>query len=227
MKERDPRWESELWSYVSTGDGARCPIYSHCQVKRRGGWCPGDNIECFNQLLDISQFNPSNYDAIGDVTPCRIFQLVEMLAENFLRKGKVHCPLVPTTLLALTDEQRSIEVRLVPLTVHHGAIWRLKDSWVVQLNANDMPATRRFTLFHEAFHILAHRRGASVFKRRRLKAGSFNELLAEYFAACILLPRQCVKEKWAEVKDLHRMEKIFDVTEPVVWLKLKTLGLIQ
>jgi len=191
MKERDPRWESELWSYVSTGDGAHCPIYSHCQVRQRSGWCPSDNIECFNQLLDIDQFNPSNYAAIGDVTPCRIFQLVEMLAENFLRKGKVHCPPVSTQLVSLVDEQHPIEVRLVPLTVHHGAIWRLNDTWVVQLNANDTPATRRFTLFHEAFHILAHRRAVPVFNRRGLKAGPFNEMLAEYFATCILLPRQC------------------------------------
>ena len=227
MEERIPRWESELWSYVSRGDGARCPIYSHCQIRQRGGWCSSDNIDCLIQLLDVSPFRPSNYDAIVDLACGRIFNLVEMLAESFLRKGKVHCLPVPTELLSLADEQYSIEVRLVPLRAHHGAIWRLKDSWVIQLNANDTPVTRRFTLFHEAFHILAQRKANKVLhKERGLKTGSFNELLAEYFATCILMPRECVKKKWAEAKDLQRMGRIFDVTEPAVWLRLKSLGLM-
>jgi len=44
-----------------------------------------------------------------------------------------------------------------------------------------------------------------VFRKRGTKEGSFNELLADYFATCILMPKEWVTEKWAEVKDLDRV----------------------
>ncbi|GAG36112.1 unnamed protein product [marine sediment metagenome] len=55
--------------------------------------------------------------------------------------------------------------------------------------------------------------------------GSFNELLADYFAVCILMPREWVKEKWAEVKDLDKMAEIFDVPKSAMCIRLKRLGL--
>jgi len=60
-----------------------------------------------------------------------------------------------------------------------------------------------------------------VFRKRGTKGGSFNELLADYFAICILMPK-----KWAEVKDLDRMAEIFDVPKAVMCIRLKRLGLI-
>lgn len=57
--------------------------------------------------------------------------------------------------------------------------------------------------------------------------GSFNELLADYFAICILMPRQWVREKWAEVKHLNRMVEIFDVPKPAMYIRLKQLGLVS
>ena len=88
---------------------------------------------------------------------------------------------------------------------------------------------QRFTLFHEVFHILAHCKATPVFKKRGTevnKGGSFNELLADYFAACILMPREWVREKWAEVKDLDSMTKIFEIPKPIMWIKLRQLGLV-
>ena len=102
---------------------------------------------------------------------------------------------------------------------------RLKNLQFLHLNENDTPARKRFTLFHEAFHILAHSRAEPIFKKRHSSAGSFNELLAEYFAGCILMPREWVKAKWEEVNDLSEMAEIFRVTEQQMWLRLKVLRL--
>lgn len=222
--EKIPKWESELWSCISSGDGMQCPLYSCCQVRQRAGWCPSDCVERIDQLLDTSCSNLSDYGPA--VISCRIFKLVEMLAQKYLKKGKVYYPPVPAELASLADEQYSIEVRLVPLLACHGAIWHLKDRWIIQLNRNDAAAARRFTLFHEAFHILAHRRATPVFSKRGGREHPFSEMLADTFAAFILMPRQWVKEKWAEVEDLDRMAKIFDVPRPVMCIRLKRLGLI-
>jgi Zn-dependent peptidase ImmA (M78 family) len=117
-------------------------------------------------------------------------------------------------------------IHTLPLKAYHGAIWRLKEGLVVQLRDGDTSAGRRFALFHETFHILAHCRGTPVFKKRGLEQGSFNELLADYFAGYILMPREWVKEKWTEIKDLDRMAEIFAVSKSAMCIRLKWLDLI-
>jgi hypothetical protein len=229
-----PKWESELWDYLGSGDGVRCPIYSRCQERLSGVWCPSDNLGYITQLLDDRRFDASKYDFIGGGGErCSgVFQLVERLAKDYLAKTKVHCPPVSTELVSLADEQHPVEVRLLPLKIYHGAVWYLKGRcrkgrWIIQLNRNAPPARRRFSLFHEAFHILAHCRATTpLFRKREHEGISFNELLADYFAGSILMPREWVREKWTEVEDLDSMAKIFDVPKPIMWLRLKEMGLV-
>ena len=225
-----PKWEAELWSYVSSGDGMHCPFYGRCRMKKRRAWCPDENKERLNKLLDVDdrKINPNTYCFVESEAKelCRVAQLVEKLAQKYLKMGGVCCLPVPEGLIRLFDKQHSIEVRQVPLMVYHGAIWRLRDGWVIQLKTSDAPATKRFALFHEVFHILAHCRTIPVFRKRGTRQGSFNELVADYFAACILMPRQWVREEWAEVKDWDRMAEIFGVPKSAMWLKLRQLGLI-
>jgi len=221
-----PKWESELWSYMRRSDGAHCPLYDSCAVRSEGFLCPCDYVDYVKQLMATRQFDTSDYEFIERITFYRMFELAERLANKYLEKGKVECPPVPTELVSLADEQHPIEVRLVPLRLCNGATWHFEDSWVIQLNKNDPPATRRFTLFHEAFHILARCKGPSRFMGRGVKKGSFCELLAERFAASILMPRDWVSERWAEVNDLDKMAKIFYVPQPVMYIELKLLHLI-
>jgi len=74
------------------------------------------------------------------------------------------------------------------------------------LNANfgQTKLTRkRFTLFHEAFHIEAHDKADPVFRTRGCERGTFNELLAECFSSINQEP--CSKRVPAKVsmKPLH------------------------
>ena len=226
MIRKTPKWESDLWYSLSTGDGMHCPLYSNCRIREKGGWCLDDNKEQINWLLDTDSFNFSSFDFIESGACYGEFKMVEMLAQRYLKDGGVRCPPVPTEIISLADGQHPVEVRLVPLKACHGAVWHLQEEWVIQLNENDTPATRRFILFHEVFHILAHCRTIPVFRKKGTKEGSFNELLADYFAVCILMPREWVREKWAEVKDLDRMAEIFDVPKSAMCIRLKRLGLI-
>ena len=227
-REKLPKWESKLWDYLGSGDGVRCPKYSRCQYRLSGAWCVSDNLDHIAWLLDDRQFDASKYDSIGSRGKCsEVFQLIERLAEKCLKRAKVNCPPVPTEFVSLADEEHTIEVRLVPLKTHHGAIWYLKGNWIIQLNRNAPPARRRFALFHEAFHILAHCRATtSLFRKREHGRGSFNELLADYFAGSILMPEEWVREKWTEVKDLDSMAKIFDVPRSLMWIRLREMGLV-
>jgi hypothetical protein len=157
----------------------------------------------------------------------RIFELVRRLAIKYQIEAGIDRLPVPSDLVTRADDNLPIEVRKVPLKAHHGTVWRLNDCWVVQLNSNDTAARQRFTLYHEIFHILAHCKATPVFRKASgIQGGSFNELLADHFAAIILMPDKLVKEKWNEVKDIGQMATIFNVPKTIVWFALKHLELI-
>lgn len=227
---RISKWESELWSYVRDGNGTHCPLIHQCEAKPNFVNFP-DSCEHLQQLIDNDQSTLNDVDVREIQTwgerSCRILDLVEKLAESYVEMGKINSPPVPTALIGLLEPQNPVEVRLVPLMSYHGAIWRMNDgSWVIQINKNDPPSRQRLSIFHEVFHILAHRKGAPVFRTRESEEGCFNEMLADYFAVCILMPRQLVGEKWAEVNDLKRMANVFDVPRTSMAFRLKQLDLI-
>lgn len=226
MIARIPEWEVELWSYISSGNGQNCPLSGECQVKNEDGMCLDSLKERISSLLGADTFSLSDYDFIECQKCGRMHELVEKLSLQYLKVGKVHYPPVPTDLISLIDNQRDIEVRLVPLKAYHGAIWKLRDGWVIHLNKNDSDEKRRFTLFHEVFHILAHRKATPVFHKRGGTEGSFNEIMADCFATCILMPEMWVREMWDKVKNLDRMAEIFGVPIQAMCIRLKWLGLL-
>jgi len=221
-----PKWEAELWSYIGSGNGKHCPILDECPIQSKMGYCFDNLKKRISRLLGSKRFCLRDYDFIECRTCGRMYKLVEKLALQYLEKGTVSYPPVPTDLISLIDEQRDIEIRPIPLKTYHGAIWQLPDGWVIHLNVNDTNERKRFTLFHEAFHILAHRKATPVFKRRGGTKGSFNEAMADCFATCILMPETWVRKAWADVKDLSRMAEIFQVPIQVVCVRLKWLGLL-
>ncbi len=225
MRDRIPQWEQELWHYISSGDGDNCPLYDNCQARLDGAWCIYSGGQCFDN--GHRPVPPSNYDFIEGIRPGRIFELLELLAAKYLRRGRVRKAPVPSPLIALIDRDRNIDIRLVPLKVYHGAIWQLDDTWVINLNSHDPPEMRRLTLFHEAFHILAHCRATPVFKKVRSEKGSFNELLAENFAHHVLMPRKLLQEKWAQIQDPLVLARHFEVPQSAMISRLKSLHLMK
>jgi hypothetical protein len=183
-----------------------------------------------NDDLDFADPTSVKFEFPGCPGSGRVFKLVRRLANKYRAKAGIDCLPVPTDLITCAGDNLPIEVRRVPLRAYHGAIWRLNDSWVVQLNSNDKPDRQRFTLYHEIFHILAHLahcKATPVFKKAACsREGSFNELLADHFAAVMLIPPELVRKTWPEVKDISKMATIFEVPGSVMWLGLKRMRLI-
>ena len=233
------KWESQLWSYISSGDGVHCPTRDTCKTRQHDGWCFDDNKEMFSGLygpyvIDSSS-DENELDAFRSLfegnfprkwKPGIIFQLVEALANKYIKQAKFNQPPVTIELIRQIAINPGIEIRPLPLKAYHGAVWHLENGWVIHINNEDKPARQKMTIFHEVFHILAHCRATPVFRKRRRKGGLFNEMLADYFARCILMPNGWVKEKWAEVKDVKRIAEIFQVTQVSVWIRLRTMGLV-
>jgi hypothetical protein len=223
-----PKWEVLLWSYLTTGNGMHCPLLNCCTSRLKSEWCADTNREKLNLLIaSDGQFNPDNFDR---VRPCGdgVMKYVEMLAEQQLRCGGVTSIPVPTDFIQLVGEGHPIEVRPLDLMAYYAATWRLQDGWVIHVTDTASPTHNRFSLFHEAFHIIAHNRCQSpVFSKRGVNQGSFNELLADYFSICILMPREHVRENWSEIKDVKKMADTFEVPKSTMWLRLREMDLID
>jgi len=239
MVGKTTKWEADLWSYISKGDGINCPLGDGCDTKRECGWCLdshkeklgrlyGDtplNVDCDTERTD--SFNEAvRSDFLENWVPGLIFQLVARLANKYIEESKITQPPVPAQIIDKFDIDCPVEIRFLPLKACQGAVWHINDRWIVQINSQEPLERQRVTLFHEIFHILAHIKSTPVFRKRGASEGFFNELLADYFAGCILTPRKWVAEKWVEVKDLKRMTEIFQVTELAMWCRLKTMRLI-
>ena len=145
MRRRIAKVESELWSYISRGDGLHCPFHSHCKSRQNGVWCLGDNIERLSELQIAEQIIPQNYDFIKSSTICNIFKMVESLSKIYLDLGGIQCPPVPTDLVSLIDGQ-DIEIRTLSLKGCSGAVCYFDNKWIIYLNAKDPLASRRFSL---------------------------------------------------------------------------------
>jgi hypothetical protein len=239
MERKTPGFEDEFWACVGAGDGVHCPLRTdcdtcslrtECDADTEDGWCLDRNLdfvihryERLAQKCD-QEFVPPGCDFVFR-HPCKLFRLIEFAAERYLHRTGVSYPPVPTNLAMLADEENGVEIRLVPLNAYHGVLWRSQGKWIVQLNANDTSARKRFTLFHEVFHIRAHLKTTPVFSKIGCKTGSFNESLADYFAACVLAPPYWVRKEWAKFKDIAKMAAHFKVPYFVMFVMLKRVGL--
>ncbi len=226
-------WEHELWLYISQGDGVNCPLYDQCDAKYQVEWCLSGREAEKNIGAFVDRDEPSldsrelgKLDFVKNLERCRVLKLVGMLSEQYLKNAGIKGPPVPLDIISMADSSQPVEVMQVPLKAYHGAIWCLSDGWIIQTNKNDTPARQRFTIFHEVFHILAHCRATPVFKKSGIDEGAFNEHLADRFAGTILIPPGWVEEHWARCKDIDQMAKIFEVPKSLMWLRLKTMGLI-
>lgn len=233
------KWEFELWSYLSKGDGINCPLCDDCEIKQNGGLCLDDHKDKLGKLYGGTplsvDFDTERIDDFNKVVgnhflenwvPGPIFQLVERLANKYIEQSNIAQPPVPAQIVDRFDIDRPVEIRHVSLKAYQGAVWYTDGSWVVHLNSQEPLEMQRTTLFHEIFHIIAHTKSTPVFRKRGVRVGFFNELLADYFAGCILTPQKWVAEKWAETNDLKQMAEIFQVTKLAMWFRLKTMRLL-
>lgn len=152
--------------------------------------------------------------------PCEMLLNVEDLANGFLQSAGVTSPPVPLELVHTFDPDRPVEIRYLPLNSHYGAVWFVNDAWVLHLNVNQPAFMNRYVAFHEGYHILC-RLSAMHEGEAGDNCRPFNEAIADYFAASLLMPRAWVLEYWPRVRSIRDMAEIFQAPEPAVrsWVR--------
>ena len=243
-------WEQELWGYISQGDGVICPIYQRCSYRAQGFQCScalyshlgstrssihsGNDSVCSGMCTpclpashkDDVPCRNSNITFMEGLRPGRISELIGKLAERWLHRGRIYKYPVPIDLVSIMGGDNRVEIRYLPMKAYSGAIWRVHDDWVIYLNSSDTPQQQRITLFHEAFHLLAHSNCNPVFKKMNDSRGSFNELLGDDFSLQILMPTNMVLKQWNKHHSKDILVTEFDVPPDAVEARLRALSLI-
>jgi Zn-dependent peptidase ImmA (M78 family) len=96
-------------------------------------------------------------------------------------------------------------------------------TWVIVLNRDDSPARQRYTLAHEYKHIVDHGAAKQLY-RSQWEA----ERAADYFAACLLMPKPELKRVFCNLtQDLRWLARHFGVSQSALRYRLEQIGLVD
>jgi predicted transcriptional regulator len=104
-----------------------------------------------------------------------------------------------------------------------------KGRWQIAVNRDDSTTRRRFTLAHEFKHVLDHPFMRVLYTDRWGRIDDRRvEAMCDYFAACLLMPRSCVKHAWATMTQNHtKLAAYFRVSPAAMARRLADLKLSE
>lgn len=102
-------------------------------------------------------------------------------------------------------------------------------SWVLTVNAAEFSLRQRFSVMHEFKHVLDHPTRHLIHGDRRagLASERVSEKVADYFAACVLMPKAWVKTAFynERVQSVEALAEMFQVSPKAMSFRLSQLGL--
>jgi len=102
-------------------------------------------------------------------------------------------------------------------------------SWVLTVNAAEFSLRQRFSIMHEFKHVLDHptRHLAYGDRHTGVSPDRLTEKVADYFAACVLMPRAWVKTAFYNdrVQSIDALAVMFQVSPKAMSFRLNQLGL--
>jgi hypothetical protein len=97
--------------------------------------------------------------------------------------------------------------------------------WVIGVNKGNPQARRRYTLCHEFKHVLDAHRDKITYKGL---SDSQRERIADYFAACYLMPKVWVRRAWVTgIQDPEALAGLFKVSVQAMEKRLKYLQFLD
>ncbi|WP_375477498.1 ImmA/IrrE family metallo-endopeptidase [uncultured Jatrophihabitans sp.] len=125
----------------------------------------------------------------------------------------------------LTDGSlRNVDVVMTPRwrmeSLSGMTTWR-DGRWVIGINKGQPQARRRFTLGHELKHVVDAHRDKITYQNI---TPDQRERIADYFAACYLMPKMWLRRVWARgIQDPEALAGLFKVSEAAMRRRLTYL----
>lgn len=149
-------------------------------------------------------------------------RIAELQANRLLELAGIDEPGTPDVLITGLPFLEVILRRDLPEGASGMANW-LKPRWVVLLNKTEPAVRRRFSLWHEFKHILDHESMELLYEGMSQRDV---EAVADYFAACVLMPKKIVKRLYGQGHhETADLAALFGVSEVAMRYRLSQLGL--
>lgn len=129
---------------------------------------------------------------------------------------------------AIADLPRVEVERMFPAPSSGATQWSL-GRWLILLNGAESHVRQRFSLAHEFKHVLDDPFKKIIYSGPSdLAGGDHREVICDYFAGCLLMPRPDLKKVWCGgTQDIRLLARRFDVSLTAMRLRLTQIGLIS
>jgi hypothetical protein len=152
-------------------------------------------------------------------------RVAELQANKLLEHFDITTNAVPEEIIS---ELPRIRITREPLPVSGSAHWA-SGYWLITLNSQEPTSRQRFSLVHEFKHVLDHTTKHFLYRDRAFQnAHQQAERVADYFAACLLMPKKTVVRLWCqgEQNTIVLAEKL-QVSPAALRYRLDQLGLTE
>jgi predicted transcriptional regulator len=154
------------------------------------------------------------------LTTNEAFRIAQRQAQALLSSAGVNDGPIPLALFARLPR---ITLAVDPALPTSGMSYWNGEAWRLVAHADEHPHRQRFSLAHEFKHVIDHSRRDLLYADHRTR-----EAVADYFAACLLMPRQALTRAWcAGTQDLDELSERFMVSTPALQRRLHDLGLLD
>ncbi|HEX6700901.1 MAG TPA: ImmA/IrrE family metallo-endopeptidase [Gaiellaceae bacterium] len=128
------------------------------------------------------------------VSPWETLLIAELQANRLLEYFEITTAPVPEEVVSELPRIRIVREHGLPMS--GCAHWDGR-FWVITVNADEHPLRQRFSVMHEFKHVLDHTTSELLYHDRNFQSAHEQaERTADYFAACLLMPKRIVKSLW-------------------------------
>ena len=158
------------------------------------------------------------------LTPGEALRIAELQANRLLQHFGIETDTVPEEIVSEFPRVRIVREPTLP--VSGAAHWNGRH-WIITVNADEPTFRQRFTIMHEFKHVLDHTVKDRLYQDRPFQSATDQaERVADYFAACVLMPKRVVKRLWCQGdQNILRLAQILSVSTRALRFRLDQLGL--
>lgn len=134
----------------------------------------------------------------------------------------------PVPVEMIIEQLPKIRIEYCEQPVSGATFWNGSE-WVIQLNRYENKARQRFSLAHEYKHIIDHGRTQPLYGSRSTDQSSkYAETAADYFAACLLMPKVLLKRAFfSGIQKPSDLAQIFGVSPTAMAIRLEQTGITE
>ncbi len=175
-------------------------------------------------LASLRHLIPDRPLSLGDA-----LWVAERQASRLLQLRDCHDVPVPTTLVTELPRIAVEHDPDLPADAASGSSawdWQRR-SWVISLNPTEPRTRRRFTVLHEYKHIIDHGSpGLLPTAHPRPLQRAPEEVVADYFAGCVLIPKRLLTTAYYDgIQRPRDLAELFDVSPGAITTRLSQVGL--